>query len=133
MSKNKSKTTTATQRPARDRRFVTRVLSLPRPARILLAALPAVALVALLQPMVDLIYLRLFFNETTVQLPAWILAAFGLAMYFAGWMFLVGLPGDDMTQKRGAVLYLALSIMIFALLMIYYALQIIMNVEAFAG
>lgn len=133
MSKNKTKTASAASSPARDRRFVSRVLSLPRPTRILLAALPAVALVALLQPMIDLIYLRLFFSESTVQLPAWILAAFGLIMYFAGWMFLVGLPGDDMTQKRGAVLYLSLSILIIALLMIYYALQIIDNVEAFAG
>jgi hypothetical protein len=131
MSKNKSKATSPSIPP--DRRFVMRVLALPRAVRILLAALPAIALVALLQPMVDLIYINLFFNESTVVIPAWILAAFGLAMYFAGWVFLVGLPGDDMTQKRGAMLFIALSLIIVAMLMVYYALQIINNVGAFAG
>lgn len=117
----------------RDQQIITRILRLPRPLRILLASVPAVALVALLQPMVDLIYLQLFFNESTVQVPSWILAAFGFAMYFAGWVFLVGLPGDDMAQRRGAVWYLSLSILIIAILMMYYAAQIFVNIEAFSG
>lgn len=94
---------------------IARLLALPRPARMLLAAVPALAVVLIVQPVVDSIYLRFFFNDTTIGIPAWLIAGLSVLMYFAGWVFLVGMPGTTPERSRGLTLYLIVSILLVIL------------------
>jgi hypothetical protein len=100
------------------------VLKLPRIVRILIAAVPALALVLVFQPIVDQIYLRLFFSPETINVPGIIIAVMAVLMYFAGWIFIVGYSGEermpDDRDRRAAFWYLVLSTLIILLGLAYY-------------
>jgi hypothetical protein len=103
--------------------WIDRLLRLPRPVRVLLAALPAVAVALLVQPVIDSIYLRFFFDEATLAAPAWLIALLATLMYFAGWVFLVGMPGSPPLRSRGLTLYLIVTAAVFILTPVLYGLQ----------
>jgi hypothetical protein len=103
--------------------WIDRLLRLPRPVRVLLAALPAVAVALLVQPVIDSIYLRFFFDEATLAAPAWLIALLATVMYFAGWVFLVGTPGSPPVQSRGLTLYLIVTAGVFILTPVLYGIQ----------
>lgn len=109
--------------PPLGERLLNRLLTLPRLARILIAAVPAIAFAALIQPVVDAVYLRFFFDEETRTSPAWVISFFAIGMYFAGWYFIVGYRGVEVSQRRGAVWYVVLSIAIIALVVVWYVVQ----------
>ena len=91
------------------------VLTMPRVIRMIIAIIPALAAVFLVQPVVDTLYLRFFFTTETRMIPALILAAVAVAMYFAGWVFVVGIPGEEPKITRGLIWYLSLSAAIILL------------------
>ena len=96
------------------------LLCLPRPARIGVAALLALAVTLALSPVIDALYLRFFFDDATRGLPALIAAGFGLAMYRVGWWVLVGTRGEQPARHRRALLwYLVIGAAALALVAIF--------------
>ncbi len=73
-------------------RSINWLFNLPRSVRIVLNGVFALSVTLALFPVVDEIYLRLFFNESTVLVPALVSVSFGLAMYLAGWMLIATSP-----------------------------------------
>jgi hypothetical protein len=100
--------TVRTERPVRS--DVETILNLPRLVRIILVILPTFALVLILQPVIDWIYLRFFFTIETRSLASLINAAAALVFFLAGWWLIVGNVGDTPPQRRAAQVYLYLSI-----------------------
>jgi hypothetical protein len=88
-------------------RLVRRVLKLPRSVRIFIAAVFAQAVTFALSPVIDEIYLRYFFNESTRIVPSLVAAAAGLLMYALGWLLMVGTVHEPLPE-RGAVLWYCL-------------------------
>lgn len=86
-------------------RFAEQVLNLPRITRILLALIFALATILALSPVIDEIYLRLFFTEETAIVPSLVTAAVGFIMYFAGWQLIVGTVGEENEAKTVIVWY----------------------------
>lgn len=72
---------------------------IPRGGRILIVMIMALATTLLLFPQVDAIYLDYFFNENTLMIPALVSAGFGLAMYMAGWVLVVGSRGSTPQEQ----------------------------------
>lgn len=95
-------------RPARS--DVETILSLPRLVRIGLVILPTFALVAIIQPIIDAIYLRYFFTMETRGVPSLITAAAALGYFLTGWLLIVGNIGETPPPRRAVQIYLYLSI-----------------------
>ncbi len=96
-------------------RPVALLLRLPRFGRLLLAALPALAVAIVTQPIVDQIYLNNFFSERTVVLPSLIIAGLALGTYFIGWVIYVGTPGQTPTANRRVLAYLLMSLIVIVI------------------
>jgi hypothetical protein len=88
-----------------------RVIQLPRIARILLAALFALAVTLAFSPLVDLIYDRYFFNRNTLIVPALVTATFGLIMYMIGWWLMVGTVGERPAVRAALVWYFGIGVL----------------------
>lgn len=70
------------------------IVTRPRLARILLVALFSLAVVLLAFPVVDDVYINLFFNEATRILPSLVAAGLGAVMYIVGWRLIIGTRGE---------------------------------------
>lgn len=110
-------------------RWLDRLLALPRPFRMLIAFIPAVTLVLLVQPVIDSIYLRFFLDRETVGVPAWLIAVLALLMYFAGWMLLVGPAGQKPARNRALWAYVILSLLTIGLVIFIYVLQWLTGIQ----
>jgi hypothetical protein len=91
--------------------WLLRIAALPRLGKMLLLAAIALAVVLLVTPTIDYVYLTQFFDFNTRMLPALVSMAVGVAVYALGWWLLLW---DDEPRWRGLSLYFALGI--FALI-----------------
>jgi hypothetical protein len=90
--------------------IVTKVIAAPRPARIGLVAVFALAVTLALSPLVDYLYDLYFFSPETVILPALVTTAFGLSVYAVGWWYVVGTIGEKPVRRKGMLVYLAIGV-----------------------
>jgi hypothetical protein len=97
------------------------MLSLPRLIRIILIALPAMATTVIFVPVVDAIYLRYFYSDSTRMLPSIIEAAIALTVYLIGWILVVGTSGEKPEDRRAVRWYMTASFMLMALASMYLA------------
>ncbi len=92
-------------------RGVNWLLTLPRSVKIVLNGGFALSVTLALFPVVDEIYIRLFFNENTVIAPALVSVSFGLVMYLAGWMLIVGTVGEHPPARLAVLWYCGIGIL----------------------
>jgi hypothetical protein len=106
----------------RSRNDVEMILGLPRIVRMILIIIPTFALVVILQPIVDTIYLRYFFTMETRGAASIITAALALIFFLAGWWLIVGTVGEQPEQRRATqvYLYLCIGVVLLAVLWIGY-------------
>lgn len=126
MSRRASHTKTPAERvqpplpPAREpivTRLVRGLLKLPRLVRIVLVAVFALAVTFALSPVIDAVYIRYFFDESTRILPSLAAAAAGLVMYALGWVVLIGTVGES-PPERSLVLWYSLLVLLVLVLVI---------------
>jgi hypothetical protein len=85
---------------------------LPRVLRITMAMLFAVALVLLIFPVVDDVYVTYFFDPSTVILPSLISVAIGGVYYIIGWLLLVNPRLNPPPSPLPVLLYLLIGIIV---------------------
>jgi hypothetical protein len=98
--------------------FVRWCLRLPRLARIVAAAVFALAVTLVVSPMVDYLYLRYFYTDETRVLPSLVTAAFGILVYFLGWWLLVGTAGEPRPARPAVLVYVTLGIIALCLVIV---------------
>jgi hypothetical protein len=103
-------------------RLIDRILGLPRLARIVIVAVFGLAATAVLFPIVDRVYLTNFFSEQTVIIPSLISAGFGIIMYVAGWVLMVGTRASPLPKRLAIVFYI-----VFGIIIVLYVLILIVN------
>lgn len=99
-------------------RWVRAVLRLPRVARIALVAVFALAVTFALSPVIDAVYLRYFFTETTRVLPSLVAAMAGLVMYALGWILVVGTVDETLPERVAILWYIGLGLLAVMLVVI---------------
>jgi hypothetical protein len=105
------------------------ILSLPRLVRIGLVILPTFALVAIVQPIIDGIYLRYFFTMETRGAASLITAAIVLGYFLAGWLLIVGNIGEAPPQRRAVQIYLLVSIVVVLLAVFWIGYLFFTNLQ----
>lgn len=92
--------------------LVERVLGLSRLTRVILSGIFALAVILVIRPIIDLIYLDYIYIHypETNALPAWLAAIIGIVMYGVGWRLIVGVPGETMSVRRSVFYYLFIGI-----------------------
>ncbi len=106
------------------------LLHLPRLVRIILIAIPALAVTLIFTPIVDTIYLRFFFSMETRMAPSIITAGIALLMYLIGWVVLVGTPGEVQQERRALRWYVGASVLLIVLASIWFTYLAITNLQA---
>ncbi len=96
-------------------RWTGAVLRLPRMVRIILVAVFAIAVTFALSPVIDAVYLRYFFDETTSVLPSLLAAGAGLVMYVLGWVLVVGTVGETLPERIAVLWYIGLGLLAIVL------------------
>lgn len=104
-----------------------RVLGLPRSFRIFIAVLVAIAVVVVVRPVIDDIYLREFFSDDTRMLPALVATALGAVVYVLGWYAIVGWVGDERTARPLVLWYLGFGIIVVGLALIWLLRLLTLN------
>lgn len=106
--------------------WVQRILGLSRLWRLAFVVLSSLALVAVIFPAVDYIYLERFFSVDTRLLPSLVSASAMLLMYGAGYILLVGWRGEVPPARRIIVLYVLLGFLMIgiAIGLIVYGLSL---------
>lgn len=92
-------------------RFVAGVVSLPRITRILIAGVFAVMTTLAVSPIVDEIYIRYLYSPSTVILPSFVSAGFGIVMYLVGWQLIVGVVGEAVEVRTAIVWYFVVGVL----------------------
>lgn len=92
-------------------RITVDLLEMPRPARLFVSAFFALAVTLALSPFIDAVYLDYFFDERTVIVPALVAGAFGLVMYIAGYLLIIGWQGEDMKPRRAVMWYVRVGLL----------------------
>ena len=90
-------------------RVIRWLLRLPRLVRILVVGMFALGVTLALFPVVDAIYLRFFFHESTRSVASLISAGIGLVMYMVGWQLIVGTVGEQPPARRVVLWYLVIG------------------------
>ncbi len=102
--------------------FLQFIASLPRLIRIIIVTFFTLMLVATIFPLVDHIYIRFFFTESTTIVPSLVTVVIGALFYLWGWMTYVGMVGTKPTARNmilwyfvlgGVVTVLALGLLIY--------------------
>ncbi len=93
-------------------------LDRPRGIRILLVSLFALATTLALFPIVDEMYIRFIFDESTRLLPSLVSVGFGIVMYIGGWWLVVGTVGDERPVRPVIFWYLVIGILATLLVII---------------
>lgn len=101
---------------------VDQLVELPRSWRILIVAVFSMAVVAAIFPLVDGIYLRLFYSPNTILVPALVTAACGVVMWGVGWWLLVGWAGEQPTARPAVLWYFIIGSSI-VLLVVFLLVQ----------
>jgi hypothetical protein len=106
--------------------WVQRILGLPRLWRLVFVVLSSLALVAVIFPAVDYIYLERFFSVDTRILPSLVSAVAMLLMYGGGYILLVGWRGEVPRARRIILAYALLGFLMMgiAIGLIVYGLSL---------
>jgi hypothetical protein len=99
--------------------FIGQLLGLPRLTRIIIAGTFALAVTLAVSPIIDEIYLRNFFSPDTRIVPSLIAATFGLGMYAAGWLTIVGTVGEDPEARPLVKIYLIVGVLALVIVAIW--------------
>jgi hypothetical protein len=124
MSRRSRVRSTASDHPVRPPRepapvrIARSILSLPRSARVVMAAVFALAVTFALSPMVDAVYLRYFYDDSTTLMPALISTGAGLVMYVLGWFLIVGTVDEDIPARVAILWYGGLGLLAVGLVLI---------------
>lgn len=86
-------------------------LNRPRGIRVLLVSLFALATTLAVFPVVDDLYIRFLFDESTRLLPSFVSVGFGIGMYIWGWWLVVGTVGEERTVRLSVFWYLVISLL----------------------
>lgn len=105
------------------------ILALPRLARIAMVMGFSVAVTFLVMPLADGLYLTLFFNETTVLVPALVAASAGLVMYLAGWRVMVGTVGEPPVLRPIVAGYVLFGTLIIVMVVTLFIIGTVIGVE----
>ncbi len=100
--------------------FVRKTLDWPRLVRIVIISVFALAVTALVFPLIDFIYINNFFSEQTRILPSFVSAAFGIITYIVGWWLIVGTRGERPPERIAAIFIYIVSgflVMVFVLIL----------------
>lgn len=98
--------------------LVRKILGWSRGIRIVLITLLSMGVTAAVFPLVDLIYIRGFFDENTRILPSFVTAGIGIIMYGLGWWLLVGIRGEQRPERIGILIYVFVGILAMLLVFI---------------
>jgi uncharacterized protein YhhL (DUF1145 family) len=77
----------------------------PRPVRIVVTLVFALAVTLAFSPLIDDIYLRYFFHPSTRVVPSLVSVFAGLCMYVAGWLLVVGTVDGELPSRLAVLLY----------------------------
>jgi hypothetical protein len=86
------------------------VLNLPRPIRMIVTGIFALAVTLSLSPLIDEVYLRYLFDPSTRVLPSLVSVGFGLVMYALGWWWVIGTIGERPPVRRMVFAYTLIGI-----------------------
>ncbi|NWF68616.1 MAG: hypothetical protein HXY40_05995 [Chloroflexi bacterium] len=112
--------------PERDLSWLVRsLLRIPRLLRILICAVFGFAVTLGTTPIIDYLYLRFIYNDSTeltrsihAAVPALIEISLGLAMYMVGWLCFVGTRAETPTARPAVLWYFgAGSLAVFLVLL----------------
>jgi hypothetical protein len=100
-------------------RLIIRILNLPRVARISLIGGFALTTTLAVSPLVDEIYLRFFFDESTRIVPSFVSVSIGLVMYLVGWKWVIGTIGESPQVETKIIWYFAIGAMSLILVLVW--------------
>ncbi|MCB9451685.1 MAG: hypothetical protein H6672_09610 [Anaerolineaceae bacterium] len=92
-------------------RAVEWIVRLPRLVRIIMVGVFAIAVTFAVSPVVDELYLRWLFDDSTVILPSIITVVIGMVVYIIGWLLVVGSAGETPRARPVVLLYCLLGIL----------------------
>ncbi len=101
------------------------LLEMPRLARMFVATFFALAVTLAVSPVIDIIYLNNFFDESTVIVPALVAGAFGLLMYIAGYLLIVGWQGEDLSPRRAVIWYVIVGLIAMLVVAVWFVFVLI--------
>lgn len=111
-------------KPSTRQTLVERVMAWPRLARMGVVFAGAMALALLLMPLIDDLFFRLtglFVGQS--PWPTYIVLAMCMGLYLAGYVYVIGLPGNPPPAGRAQTIYLRIvAAILFATLLWYAAL-----------
>ncbi len=102
--------------------LIRKILGWPRLLRIIIICVFALAVTAVVFPLVDFVYMENFFNEQTVILPSFVSSGLGIITFGVGWWLLVGVRGEKRPERTAVFFY-----MLFGLLVIAFVFILIIN------
>ncbi|MBL8154793.1 MAG: hypothetical protein JNM70_11470 [Anaerolineae bacterium] len=94
------------------------IVTRPRLTRILLVTAFSLAVVLLAFPIVDNVYINLFFNEATRILPSLVSAGLGAVMYMVGWRLIIGTRGETPAVQPLVLAYCLFGLIVIILVVI---------------
>jgi hypothetical protein len=112
-------------------RLVTWILNLPRVTRICLVAGIAVYVTLAVSSLVDEIYLRFFFDESTRIVPSFVSVSIGLVMYVIGWKWVIGTIGESPQVETKIMWYFAICAFSLILVLIWLLLLLTIGNASF--
>lgn len=114
-----------TRRPDQTPRkpFATRVMSLSRAGRMVVVGVSVLIFAFAMWNVVSALYVRIF--PTTIFDPAiiWIVTGLCLGMYLAGYVYIIGTPGETPTAGRAQTVYLLVTALLLIVSIVWFIVQ----------
>lgn len=99
--------------PESGRSWTAWVLSLPRIVRMGIVFLSILLMAFALQQVWGEMALRIVIDSGVLMLGTWLIAGVSLAMYIAGYVYIIGMPGTTPPAGRPQAVYLLLTAILF--------------------
>lgn len=99
--------------------FWEQITTMNRLLRLLVVVIFSMTTVLATSPLIDTLYLQLFFTPETRILPSLISMGFGLMMYMWGWIYLVGSSGQPIMISRGLKWYVYIGILTIIIVLLW--------------
>lgn len=99
--------------------FWDQITTMNRLLRLLVVVIFAMMTVLATSPLIDSLYLQLFFTPETRILPSLISMGAGLIMYVWGWIYLVGSSGQPIMISRGLKWYIYIGLLTIGIVLLW--------------
>lgn len=99
--------------PTNERSWTAWVLSFPRPVRMGIVFISILLMAFALQQVWGEMALRVVIDSTILSLVTWLIAGVSLAMYIAGYVYIIGMPGTTPPAGKPQTIYLLLTAILF--------------------